>query len=298
MDQVVRIGPAGWSYRDWKGIVYPRDPGPKFDELAYIARFFDTIEINSSFYRPPSESTSRSWVRRVAHNQNFKFTAKLYQRFTHERGKATADDEKAFKEGMNPLAASGILGSVLMQFPWSFKNTQEERTYLSKLIRQFSGYPLVVEVRHASWNQPSVYEWLSDAGVGFCNIDQPLFSKSIKPSAQTTSGVGYVRLHGRNYESWFAASTDRPEDRAERYNYLYSREELEPWIEKIKRISSQARETYVITNNHFQGKGVVNALEMKAELLGERVLGPPDLCERYPRIKDSVVKATPNPGKS
>jgi uncharacterized protein YecE (DUF72 family) len=288
MEHGVRVGPAGWSYRDWKGIVYPENAGPKFDELAFIATFFDTIEINSSFYRPPAESVSKSWARRVAHNSDFKFTAKLYQRFTHERGEATAEDEQAFKDGMNPLAESGKLGSVLMQFPWSFKNTDPERAYLAKLMDRFAEYPLVVEVRHASWNEPAVYEWLIDAGVGFCNIDQPLFSRSIKPSALTTSNVGYVRLHGRNYESWFAATTDKPEDRAERYNYLYSPEELEPWIEKIHRVAGQARETYVITNNHFQGKGIVNALEIKAELLGEKVPGPADLFERYPRIKDSV----------
>ncbi|HEY6331358.1 MAG TPA: DUF72 domain-containing protein, partial [Blastocatellia bacterium] len=251
--------------------------------------FFDTIEINSSYYRPPAQAASRSWARRVSHNKSFKFTAKLYQRFTHERGEATPEDEKAFRDGVNPLAESGVLGSVLMQFPWSFKNVDPERKYLATLIKRFSEYPLVVEVRHASWNTPAVYEWLTDAGVGFCNIDQPLFSRSIKPSSLATSGVGYVRLHGRNYESWFAPSTDKPESRAERYNYLYSRDELEPWIDKIKKITSQARETYVITNNHFQGKGIVNALEMKSEIIGGPVPGPASLFERYPRIKGSVV---------
>ena len=288
MEHIVRVGPAGWSYVDWKGIVYPKGSPSKFDELAYLANFFDTIEINSSFYRPPSPRASQSWARRVAHNPEFKFTAKLYQRFTHERGDATSEDERAVKDGMAPLSDSGKLGSLLMQFPWSFKNTDAERHYLASLMDRFTAYPLVVEVRHASWNTESVYEWLTETGVGFCNIDQPLFSKSIKPSALTTSAVGYVRLHGRNYESWFAGSTDKPEARAERYNYLYSREELEPWIEKIRKVTSQARETYVITNNHFQGKGIVNALEIKSELLGRKVSAPTPLFDRYPRIKDSA----------
>jgi uncharacterized protein YecE (DUF72 family) len=289
MEHLLRIGPAGWSYPDWKGIVYPKPAPSKFDELSYLAGFFDTIEINSSFYRPPSRSASESWAGRVSHNKRFKFTAKLYQRFTHQRDEVTAEDEKAFKDGMNPLADSGVLGSVLMQFPWSFKNIDTDRRRLANLIQCFSDYPLVVEVRHASWNTPAVYAWLTDAGVGFCNIDQPQFSGSIKPSSMATSGVGYVRLHGRNYESWFAPSTDRPESRAERYNYLYSRDELEPWIDKIKRITSLARETYVITNNHFQGKGIVNALEMKSEIIGRPVPGPASLFERYPRIKGSVI---------
>src|SRR5712691_4509811 len=199
----IRIGPAGWSYKDWEGIVYPAKPGAKFDPLAYLARFFDTIEINSSFYRPPTHKTTTSWLRRVADNQNFIFSAKLQRLFTHERGQATAKDEKEFREGVEPLAAKEKLGALLLQFPWSFKNTDDERKYLFNLIGRFKDYPLVLEVRHASWNEPAIYEALAELGVGICNIDQPLFKKSIRPSALTTSSIGYVRLHGRNYENWF-----------------------------------------------------------------------------------------------
>src|SRR2546425_8316358 len=198
MRQKIRVGPAGWSYKDWNGIVYPAHAGSKFDPLAYLASYFDMIEINSSFYRPPAASSSKSWASRVAHNPDFKFTAKLYQRFTHERGKATGDDERVFREGIDPLAEAERLGALLLQFPWSFKNTEEERDYLSQLLDRFKVYPLVVELRHASWNEPAVYQSFERRGVGFCNIDQPLFKRSIKPSARATSPVGYVRLHGRN----------------------------------------------------------------------------------------------------
>jgi uncharacterized protein YecE (DUF72 family) len=289
MAHVIRAGPAGWSYADWRGIVYPKDAGSKFDQLAYIASYFDVIEINSSFYRPPSEKTSRSWARRVAHNDRFKFTAKLYQRFTHERDQATPDDERDYRLGIDPLVEAGKLGAILIQFPWSFKNTRENREYLDSLIGRFGQYPLVVEVRHSSWNAPEIYQSLQERDVGFCNIDQPLFSRSIKPSALTTSAVGYVRLHGRNYEHWFADFSDDSRARAERYNYLYSTEELKPWVDKIKKVASQSVETFVITNNHFQGKGVVNALEIEHELTGKMVPGPPSLFDRYPRIKDSVI---------
>jgi uncharacterized protein YecE (DUF72 family) len=180
-------------------------PGSKFDPLEYLATYFDTIEINSSFYRPPAASSSRAWTRRVTHNRNFRFTAKLYQRFTHDRGQATAEDEKTFREGIDPLVEAGKFGALLLQFPWSFKNTEEERDYLSALLDRFRDYPLVVELRHASWNEPAIYQSFERRGVGFCNIDQPLFARSIKPSARTTSRVGYVRLHGRNYENWFRA---------------------------------------------------------------------------------------------
>ena len=281
----ILVGPAGWSYKDWKGIVYPENAGSKFDPLAYLAAFFDTIEINNTFYRPPSASASKSWAKRVAQNDNFKFTLKLYQRFTHERGEATAEDEKMFREGVDPLAEAGRLGALLLQFPWSFKNTEEERDYLSGLLDKFKEYPLVVELRHASWNESAVYQSLERRGVGFCNIDQPLFKRSIKPSARATSPVGYVRLHGRNYENWFRQDA-APHDR---YDYLYSPEELEPWVDRIKKVSADAQETYVVTNNHFRGKGVVNALEIRAMLDEEKVPGPELLTEEYPRLKESIV---------
>jgi len=281
----IRIGPAGWSYKDWEGVVYPQKPGVKFDPLEYLARFFDTIEINSSFYRPPTATTTKSWAKRVAANPNFTFTAKLYRVFTHERGQATAEDERAFRVGIDELAEAQRLGAILLQFPWSFKNTAEERVFLTKLIERFREYPLVVEVRHASWNTAATYEEFASLGVGVCNIDQPLFKRSIKPAALTTSPVGYVRLHGRNYQNWFREAAPRDE----RYNYLYSVDELEPWIARIREVAKEAKETYVITNNHFLGKAVVNALEIKSIIAERPVPAPPPLFQKYPRLQESAI---------
>lgn len=281
----IRIGPAGWSYKDWEGVVYPDKPGAKFDPLSYLAKFFDTIEINSSFYRPPAASSAKAWAKRVVENPEFRFTAKLHRVFTHDRGKATADDEKVFREGIDPLAEAGKLGALLLQFPWSFKNTDEERVYLTQLVDRFKDYPLIIEVRHASWNTPGIYEALEKREVGICNIDQPIFKKSIRPSALTTSSLGYVRLHGRNYQNWFRDKAVRDE----RYDYLYSLDELEPWIARIKEVSKQSKETYVITNNHFLGKAVVNALEIKSTLAGERVPAPLPLFQKYPHLQDSAI---------
>jgi uncharacterized protein YecE (DUF72 family) len=289
--RIIRIGPAGWSYKDWEGVVYPKKPGPRFDPLEYISRFFDTVEINSSFYRPPTASAAASWAKRVAQNRRFTFTAKLYRVFTHERGKATAADEKAFREGVEPLAKAGRLGALLLQFPWSFKNTDDERSHLLNLLDRFKEYPLVLEVRHTSWNNPQVLEWLEERGVGICNVDQPLFSKSIKPAALITSTIGYVRLHGRNYQNWFRESAPRDE----RYNYLYSLEELDPWITRIKEVAKHTHETYVVTNNHFRGQAVVNALEIKSTIEEELVPAPGPLFEVYPRLKESATpKLEPN----
>ncbi len=278
--KAIRVGPAGWSYADWDGIVYPRPRPRGFHEAEYLAQFFDTIEINTSFYQPLRAPMAKSWVARVEHNSDFKFTAKLWRRFTHEH-RASHEDEKTFKAGIAPLVEAGRLGALLVQFPWSFKNTRESREYLGALVVQFMEYPLVVEVRHASWNQPEVFRLLADLGAGFCNIDQPVIGRSIGPSERATAAVGYVRLHGRNYEQWFS-SEDHPE---ERYNYLYSLAELEPWAEGIKQVARQAEVTYVITNNHFEGKAIVNALQLTRLISDRPVPVPEALMARYPELR-------------
>ena len=280
----IHIGPAGWSYADWRGRVYPEGAGAKFDTLALVAKYFDTAEINSSFYYPPAPATARSWLRRIEHNPNFIFTAKLYKGFTHKRGQATIEDEKAFREGIDPIAEAGKLGAVLIQFPWSFKNDLDERAYLNQLVERFKVYPLVVELRHESWNNPRILQTLEDLGVGLCDIDQPLFANSIKPSAEVTSTIGYIRLHGRNYQNWFREEANV----VERYDYLYSRDELEPWVERIKEVAQKAKQTFVITNNHARGQSLVNAFEVLASLEEERVSGPAKLIETYPRLAESV----------
>jgi uncharacterized protein YecE (DUF72 family) len=288
MSSVIRIGPAGWQYKDWNGVVYPKGAGSKFNQLQYIANFFDTAEINTSFYGPPRATSAKAWLQSVSHNPRFKFTAKLYRKFTHERpesGRLDEDWRKAvidFRAGMDPLAKAGALGAVLLQFPWSFKYDVDNRKYLALLLDVFKDYPLAVELRHSTWNESAVYEELEQRGVGFCNIDQPLFHNSIKPSALTTSPIGYVRLHGRNYGDWFRKQAGRDA----RYDYLYSPKELEPWIKNIEEISSLARETYAVANNHFRGQAIVNALEIKSRILGKKVAGPPQLLLEYPRLKE------------
>ena len=281
----ILIGPAGWSYADWRGRVFPESAGSKFDTLSLVAKYFDTAEINSSFYHPPTPETARSWLRRIAHNPRFIFTAKLYRSFTHERGKATTEDEKLFREGVDPLIAAGKLGALLMQFPWSFKNDLEERIYLEQLCGRFKDYPLVVELRHESWNHPRVLQTLEDLGVGLCDIDQPQFANSIKPAAEVTSPIGYVRLHGRNYQNWFREEANV----VERYDYLYSRDELDPWIERIRQVADKAKQTFVITNNHARGQSLANAFEIMAQMEEERVPGPAKLVETYPRLIESVT---------
>ena len=127
---MTRVGPAGWSYKDWRGIVYPAERPCGFHELAFLTQYFNTVEINVTFYRPLPPSTSIMWSKRIEPNPAFRFTAKLWRGFTHDRN-ATAQDEKEFKEGIAPLLEAGRLGALLLQFPWSFRNTPENREYVA-----------------------------------------------------------------------------------------------------------------------------------------------------------------------
>jgi uncharacterized protein YecE (DUF72 family) len=290
----IRIGTAGWSYKDWEGIFYPSGmQRRKQHPLEYLARFFDTTEINTSFYGPLKPELAKLWCRKVAAvNKNFLFTAKLYRAFTHSpiavmeptsaaTIRPTDEDEARTREGLDAIASGGQLGALLIQFPVSFKNTSLNREYLDRLLRQFIEYPRVVEVRHSSWNDAGTLAAFTEKNVGFCNIDQPVLGRSLAPTEHVTAAIGYVRLHGRNYEQWFDS-----DNRNDRYNYLYNGRELAGWKERIESVARRAQTTYVITNNHFESKAGVNALELKAMISSKRVLAPPTLIEKYPELRN------------
>src|SRR5882762_7663317 len=281
---ILRVGPAGWSYPDWAGYVYPA-PRPKaFHEATYLAEFFDTIEINTSFYQPLRPDHAAQWIDRVLANPRFLFTAKLWQRFTHDSIPGpTLADERAVRAGFDVLHAARKLGAILLQFPFSFHQTKEALSYLSALLKRFADYPLVVEVRHASWGSQETRSLLSGYNAGFCNIDQPIIGRSLAPSAQATSSVGYIRLHGRRYDTWFSDDPAIPAH--ERYNYLYTSEELAPWITRVRSVAEHSRNTFVVTNNHFQGKSVVNALQLISILKGTKVKVPEPLRRHYPELE-------------
>jgi len=285
-------GPAGWSYADWNGIVYPAHRSKGFHEAAYLAEYFDTIEINTSFYQPLRPSFARQWLERVAANPRFLFTAKLWQKFTHEGG-TTVEDVKVVRAGFDPLHGAGRLGAVLLQFPFSFHHTPENLARLEQILHSFREYPLVVEVRHASWTRKDFHEFLHQRGVGLCNIDQPVIGRSITPSDLATSPVGYIRLHGRRYDTWFSDDPATPPE--ERYNYLYSESELEPWVERIRHVAENTRSTFVVTNNHFRGKAIVNALQLIHLLTGKKVKVPEPLRQHYPQLESIASEPAAEP---
>jgi uncharacterized protein YecE (DUF72 family) len=296
----IRIGTAGWSYKDWDGILYPPEvTRKKIHPVEFLAQIFDVIEINTSFYGHIRPELGRFWSRKAAAvNANFLFTAKLHRSFTHsplavmEPTSAASirpndQDERLAREGLDSLAAEGKLGALLIQFPVSFKNTSLNREYLELLLRQFIEYPRVVEVRHESWNNSETIAGFMRHDVGFCNIDQPLLGCSLAATEHVTSRVGYVRLHGRNYEHWFENEPDG-DHRDDRYNYLYKPAELEKWKDKIEIIAQKAASTFVIANNHFQAKAAVNALELRYLLEGRKVRAPQTLVKHYPELRDKV----------
>jgi uncharacterized protein YecE (DUF72 family) len=280
----------------------------KVHPLEYLARFFDTAEINTSFYGPLKPELAKLWARKVsAINPRFLFTAKLYRAFTHSpiavmepTSAATIrpsdDDEIKTREGLDALANEGKLGALLIQFPVSFKNTSLNREYLERLLRQFIEYPRVVEVRDSSWNNPDTLAEFARQNVAFCNIDQPVMGKSLAPTEHVTGPIAYVRLHGRNYDQWFDS-----DNRNDRYNYLYKEGELDEWKERIENVAHRAQTTYVITNNHFESKAGVNAIELKSMIDGKRVPAPPTLIQKYPELRKFADPANdaegPAPGQ-
>ena len=288
----VLVGTAGWSYKDWEGVVYPPGLKRKQHPVEYLAQFVDCIEINTSFYGHMRPEVVKLWCRKAASaNRAFRFTAKLHKSFTHspiavvqptsaETIRATGEDEQLAKEGLDVLAGEGKFGALLAQFPVSFKNTNENRDWLETVIGKFHEYPLVIEVRHSSWNNEGILRYFAEKGVAFCNIDQPKLGLSLRPTEHVTAPVGYVRLHGRNYREWFES-----DNRDDRYNYLYTRDELEGWKERITRIAEKAEKTYAVTNNHFRGQAAVNAIQLK-RLLGQPARAPETLAREYPELRE------------
>ncbi len=312
---MLRIGTSGWNYPSgkgtWNGLFYParrgRAAGLKdFDELSWYAEHFDTVEVNSSFYGPPAPETAARWVEKTP--PGFEFSLKLHQQFTHpEMFKRTAlanlpdatpaaltelarvndADIGKFKSGIDPIATAGKLGALLAQFPASFKDTPQNRAYLEWLLHTFGEYPVAVELRHKSWSDQiaSTLAMLGEHKAAWVQIDEPKFQLSIRQNfLPNIKGFYYMRLHGRNAAQWW--KHDKSEDR---YNYLYSVDELRPFAETASAADAIVRKAYLYLNNHFSAKSVVNAAVLKS-LVEQPVPGvySPELVEQYPELAGIV----------
>jgi uncharacterized protein YecE (DUF72 family) len=279
-ETMICCGPAGISHSDWESELYPGAKPRNYHPLDALARHFDAVEISSTFNEALRPEIPAVWLRRVEANPNFQFTAKLHRQFTHER---SLNQQKAleFMAPLRTLHCEKRLGCLLMQFPWSFRYTAENRKFLLELRRTFHEFPLVAEMRHSSWMLDEAVGTFIDYRVGFCNIDQPTYTKAMPPTAFLTSSIGYVRLHGRNCFNWFGAA-DR-EARAPRYDYLYSEVELDEWSRRIDRMRGYAQRTFVIANNGVNGKSIVTALQLQALLKGQHptLALPGDLTRKW-----------------
>jgi uncharacterized protein YecE (DUF72 family) len=297
---MIRVGTSGWSYPSgkgtWKGVFYP--PGTR-DELAYYAERFDTVEVNSTFYRVQSPQTALSWARRTP--ADFLFSIKLFQKFTHpelylkktgldpwDLGQKDIDE---FRAMLDPIAAANKLGVLLAQFPASFQDEPAAREYIDWLLDTFRDFSMAVELRHRSWSDASsdLDAMLARHRAGLVLIDEPRFESSIALNPSLVTGAdpsrpAYLRLHGRNAANWW--THEKSEDR---YNYLYSRDELQPFVQTAVEAARSGRKVFVYMNNHFSAKAVANAAILKADL-GQPAPGeyPEAMIDRYPELAGIV----------
>ncbi|MDP8255832.1 MAG: DUF72 domain-containing protein, partial [Candidatus Alcyoniella australis] len=247
---MILVGTSGFSYEDWRGNFYPESL-PKTEFLSFYSQHFNACEINYTYYAMPAARTMESLVRKSAGAVTF--VVKAHRSMTHE---GTADDAAlaGFDAALEPLRAAGVLGGLLLQFPWSFRPKAQSRQHVERLAQRLKGNDLIVELRNAEWIEPPTFQWLRDLGLGFCCVDEPKLKGLVPPTAEATSNVGYVRFHGRNARKWW--KHERPE---ERYDYLYKKAQLSEWVPKIKKLESKTDRTLVFTNNHYEAKAVQNA---------------------------------------
>ncbi len=300
----IYVGTAGWSYPSgagrWDGVFYP-ERLPDRDKLPFYARYFNAVEINSSFYRPPNPAVALAWARKAP--PDFRFTAKLWQKFTHPKmfaestGEAATVQEEDFQQflrGVAPLAEAGKLGPLLAQFPPSFKPDPGALDELTDLVRRLrrEGFDLAVELRHRGWTDdssvaPAVRSLFQEEGVAWVIIDEPKFRTSIG-EVPLTSRLGYFRFHGRNYEQWW-----HHEAAEDRYNYLYSAAEQRELADEVRDVAQRALDTYAFYNNHYRAKAVVNALGLR-QALGQPITAPlpPSLLVEYPEL-EQVLQQQP-----
>jgi uncharacterized protein YecE (DUF72 family) len=260
----VRIGTAGYSYTDWKGVFYPADM-KESDFLHFYSERFSCVEIDTTYYRIPDPSMFEAVSKKVP--EGFMFTMKVPASFTHERERFV-EDLVPFRRSIQPIVDRGMLGCLVAQFPYSFKSSREGLEHIVR-IKEGMDLPLVVEFRHISWQKEDVYEFLQDHEVGYVNVDLPRIYGLPLPSGVVTADVAYVRFHGRvDAKTWW-----EPEEAKQRYAYLYNEEELKEWVPHIMSIESRSRSTYLVFNNHFRGFATQNAAMMTRVMSGEKADG-------------------------
>lgn len=279
---LIYIGPAGWHYPDWKGLFYVPGKSRSLSELSYLAQFFNVVEINTTFYRIPEPKIVANWNSQVEKFKSFQFIAKLYQGFTHMDSTPSDQDVQRFIAALLPLHEAGRLITVLAQYPWRVKYSDHVLNRIITQTLRLRPLPVHFEFRHGSWFCEQVLERLAANNIGWVNIDQPVIGDSLGPTDSVTNGIAYVRLHGRNYNAWFNENAGRDQ----RYDYCYTKQELQVWRETLQKFSAMAQKTVVIFNNHFRGQAIVNSMQMQALLHQVPLQIPSQLAAAYPILNE------------
>jgi len=266
----ILVGCSGWSYDDWVGRFYPIELAKKNgDWFAYYAQFFNTVEINSTFYRPPGERQVQSWIKKAEKLKGFEYSVKVPQLVTHD-ALVEGNLERALfwaatfeRTCVMPLAEANLLGGVLLQLSPYFKYDSHSLNTLTGLLDTVSAdkCDYAVEFRHQSWLDenkkeldPEILEILRAKNVANVLIDGP----GLHFGGELTANHAYLRFHSRNYDIWYRGEKE-DDHRLDRYDYLYKEEQLEPWIPRIKDAELQAAKARIFFNNHAWAKSVRNA---------------------------------------
>lgn len=285
------IGTAGWSYRDWVPSFYPKNQSAGFDWLQFYSHYFNCVEVNSTYYAYISPKIVEGWIRKISDTEDFLFTVKLHQDFTHKKD-FDQQKIKTVSYNLDMLAKAERLGGLLIQFPYSFPFDNSTADYIRKLKNIFQTFNCFVEVRHKSWLKKEALEMFKKLNITYCTIDQPQIGEAIPFEPIITNDKAYLRFHGRNVKAWLQSINNfgkqqSYEEQNERYKYLYSPGELVEIDQKIKSIQEKVKEIYVIMNNHPQGDAIANAFEL-IHLLEEKdkVQMPSTIVKTYPRLEE------------
>ena len=318
------IGTSGYSYPDWKGTMYPpslkREVHSATPELTYLSRYFNLCEINATFYRNFEPQIAKKWCDAIE-NPGFEFAIKANQVFTHAAGtkpserkaptsveslKYTQTDLDETRRFLDVMVERDRLAVVLFQFPVSFKFTTKNKQgepvrqegnwdHVADVLNALKDYPKAIEFRHETWDDPWVLSALREHETAWVNIDEPRLGASLHDTEYVTAPLAYLRLHGRNYKKWFNSK-----NRDERYDYLYSREELAPIAKSLRSMQKkvereltrrEAKKIIAATNNHYKGQAAVNAIDLKALLGVKDNPVPEQLAKTYPQLGGSSEPA-------